>query len=68
MSRKREIEALLQDLMPKEYTIMKKISALYDDLEETKKELHKEKRQNMLKDDMIANLCARLKRYEKAGA
>ena len=68
MSRKREIEALLQDLMPKEYTIMKKIGALYDDLEETKKELHKEKRQNMLKDDMIANLCERLKRYEKAGA
>ncbi len=68
MSRKREIEALLQDLMPKEYTIMKKIGALYDDLEETKKELHKEKRQNMLKDDMIANLCARLKSFEKAGA
>ena len=68
MSRKREIEALLQDLMPKEYTIMKKISALYDDLEEPKKELHKEKRQIMLKDDMIANLSARLKRYEKAGA
>tara|TARA_Y100001938_G_scaffold35596_1_gene48972 strand:- start:5703 stop:5867 length:165 start_codon:yes stop_codon:yes gene_type:complete len=52
--------------MPKEYTVMKKIGALYDDLEETKKELHNEKRQNALKDDMIANLCARLKTYEKA--